>query len=114
MRSLQNASASWQELKRYHSLPELREAVRLDGRTSAAEGAGLRSACWKAFLLFDTVETSTWPKTLASSRSAYNSLRMHFLQYLDDLEERDVGYDPLSEDAEVSDCHTVAFKWSRV
>ncbi|KAK5122254.1 hypothetical protein LTR85_004164 [Meristemomyces frigidus] len=101
MRSLRDASTSWQELKQYHSLAELRESVRLDGHTSAAASAGLRSACWKAFLLFDSVETATWPKTLASSRSAYNSLRLHFLQYLenpaDDLE---AGYDPLSEDAE--------------
>lgn len=98
MRSFQDASSSWQELKQYRSLPELRQSVRLDGHTSAAASAGLRSACWKAFLLFESVETATWPKTLSSSRSAYNSLRMHFLQC---VENRD-DLDPLSEDAEVS------------
>lgn len=113
MRSLQTASAGWQELKQYQSLLELREAVRLDGRTSAAASAGLRSACWKAFLLFDSVEILTWPKTLGPSRSAYNSLRMHFLQHLEDLEDRDAGYDPLSEDAEVSHSHTVALNGGR-
>lgn len=106
MRSLQSASSSWQELKAYHSLPELREAVRLDGRSSAAASAGLRSACWKAFILFDSVETSTWPKDLAASRSAYNSLRMHFLQHLENQDE----FDPLSQDAEVSD-HGLALRY---
>ncbi|KAK4539091.1 hypothetical protein LTR36_001929, partial [Oleoguttula mirabilis] len=100
MRSLHDASTSWQALKQYRSLPELRESVRRDGHTSAAASAGLRSACWKAFLLFDSVDTATWPKTLAASRSAYNSLRMHFLQPLENPDDLDAAYDPLSEDAE--------------
>jgi len=88
MRSLQDASASWQDLKQYKNLKDLQEAVRLDGgHSSPAASSGLRSACWKTFLLFDSVDTVTWPKTLASSRSAYNSLRMHFLSQLDNQDE---------------------------
>ena len=100
MRNLRDASSAWQELKKYQSLVELKEAVRLDGHASAAVSHGLRSACWKAFLLFESVETSTWPKTIASSRSAYNALRMHFLQHLENPSEHE--YDPLNDSAEVS------------
>ena len=102
MRSLQEASSAWQELKQYQSLSELREAVRLDGHASAAVSTGLRSACWKAFLLFDSVDTPTWPKTIASSRSAYNALRLHFLRHLDEPSELAADYDPLSDTTEVS------------
>ncbi|GAB1731933.1 hypothetical protein NU195Hw_g9107t1 [Hortaea werneckii] len=91
MRSLESASSSWQDLKQYRSLDNLREATRIEGRSSAVASAGLRSAAWKAFLLLETLDTSTWPKTLASSRSAYDSLRMHFLQQLENQDE--VGND---------------------
>jgi len=99
MRSLQDASASWQDLKQYKTLKDLQEAVRLDGgHTSPAASSGLRSACWKTFLLFDSVDTVIWPKTLASSRSAYNSLRMHFLSQLDNQDELS---DPMDDEADV-------------
>jgi len=103
MRNLRSASSSWTELKQYQSLSELKEATRIEGHSSTVVSAGLRSACWKAFLLFDSVDTSTWPKTLASSRSAYDSLRMHFLRHLENPDELAVDYDPLSQDAEVSE-----------
>lgn len=101
MRSLESARLGWQVVKRYTSLQELKEAVRLDGGTSIAT-EGCRSACWKAFLLFDTLDVTTWQRTLSSSRSAYNSLRAHFLRNLEESEDPDVAYDPLSEDPEVS------------
>lgn len=101
MRSLQSASESWQEFKKYHSLQELKEAVRLDGRHASAASTGLRSACWKAILLFESVNTEEWPKTISSSRSAYNSLRMHFLKHLENPDEIADSADPLSEDNEV-------------
>ena len=101
MRTLEQASQSWQELKNYASLKELGEAVRLDGHTSAVASAGLRSACWKAFILLESVDTAEWPKTLASTRSAYNSLRMHFLRHLEDPDELEGDYDPLNEETDV-------------
>ena len=100
MRSLDSARDSWQELKRYHSLSELKEAARLDGHTSACS-AGLRSACWKAFLLFDTLETPQWPRTLQSSRSAYNSLRMHFMRDVENADDLEANFDPLNEQKDV-------------
>ncbi|KAM0719954.1 hypothetical protein Q7P37_004089 [Cladosporium fusiforme] len=96
MRSLADAKISWDELKRYPSLADLKEAVRLDGHISAPNN-GLRSACWKAFLLFDNIDIASWPRTLLSSRSAYNSLRMHFLRHLENPEEQ---ADPLSEETD--------------
>ncbi|KAF2718256.1 RabGAP/TBC [Polychaeton citri CBS 116435] len=100
MRTFGYARDSWQDLKSYSSLRDLKDAVRLNGRSSAGED-GLRSACWKAFLLFDNLDLQSWPKTLSSSRSAYNSFRLHFLQR---LENSDDVFDPLSEEAEVSSC----------
>lgn len=105
MRRLADAKESWQELQQYPSLAELKEAVRLDGHISAPNN-GLRSACWKAFLLFDNVDTASWPRTLLSSRSAYNSLRLHFLRHIENPEEQ---ADPLAEETDVSSTSDVAF-----
>jgi TBC1 domain family protein 5 len=95
MRSLDSAREGWSQLKQYKHLPPLRTAVRLDGHSSAAT-TGLRSASWKAFLLFEDLDTPTWPRTLLSSRSAYNSLRMHFLRAIENPDEH---ADPLSNEA---------------
>lgn len=107
MRSLADAKSSWEELKQYPSLADLKEAVRLDGHISAPNN-GLRSACWKAFLLFDNLDIAAWPRTLLSSRSAYTSLRMHFLRHLENPDEQ---ADPLSEETDVSLCfrHRLTF-----
>ena len=101
MRSLSSAKEAWEELKHYQSLHELRIAIRLDGPSSIAT-AGCRSACWRAFLLFDTLDMSTWPRTLSSSRSAYDSLRAHFRRHLDNEDELAASFDPLAEQNEVS------------
>ena len=101
MRDLDSARASWQELKQSSTLSELRLAVRIDGHISLATAGG-RSACWKAFLLFDSFDSTSWIKTLQSSRSAYNSLRAHFLRLLDSPGDLATASDPLSEDSHVS------------
>ncbi|KAK4636005.1 TBC1 domain family member 5 [Fulvia fulva] len=106
MRSLEEARACWPELQRHASLRDLKDAVRLDGRSSIATN-GLRSACWKAFLLFDSVDVAEWQKTLAASRSAYNSLKSHFFRYIDNPDDVGTGFDPLSQETETS-------PWSRV
>lgn len=104
MRRLADAKQSWQELQQYPSLAELKEAVRLDGHLSVPNN-GLRSACWKAFLLFDNVDTASWPRTLLSSRSAYNSLRLHFLRHIENPDEQP---DPLNEDIDVRPSPTLS------
>jgi TBC1 domain family protein 5 len=105
MRRLADAKQSWQELQQYPSLAELKEAVRLDGHLSVPNN-GLRSACWKAFLLFDNVDTASWPRILLSSRSAYNSLRLHFLRHIENPDEQP---DPLNEDIDVRPSPTLSF-----
>lgn len=55
----------------------------------------------QAFLLFENLDKSTWKKTLRDSRSAYSSLRDHFLR---DIEHPDglSATDPLTDDETVS------------
>ncbi|KAK4507786.1 hypothetical protein PRZ48_001521 [Zasmidium cellare] len=102
MRSLEVARESWQELQQYSTLRDLKDAVRLESNSSAAT-AGLRSVCWKTFLLFDdTLESSEWLRILAASRSAYNSLRQHFFRFIDNPDDVGASFDPLSQDAESS------------
>ena len=101
MRSLESARDVWTEFKRYQMLQELKVAVRLDGSSSLATIGG-RSACWKVFLLFEDLDTSSWIRTLNSARSAYNSLRSHFLQSVEDAGDSGAPYDPLSEKTDVS------------
>lgn len=101
MRSLEVARESWQELQQYSTLRDLKNAVRLESNSSAAT-TGLRSVCWKIFLLFDdTLESSEWLRILAASRSAYNSLRQHFFRFIDNPDDVGAQVDPLSQDAEV-------------
>ncbi|KAK3723493.1 hypothetical protein LTR37_001745 [Vermiconidia calcicola] len=101
MRSLDSARDAWQEFKQYQTLQDVKVAVRLDGSSSIAT-SGCRSVCWKAFLLFDTLDTTEWQRTLSSTRSAYNSLRAHFLRHLEDRDEWVAGQDPLSGESEAS------------
>lgn len=98
------------------NLSDLRKAVK-DPTDQNPCTSGLRSICWKvghiqrcygsslknfkAFLLFENLDRSTWTKTLSDSRSAYTSLRDHFLRHIehpDDLTESD----PLTENETVS------------
>lgn len=103
MRSLEHARQSWQELQQYRTLRELKDAVRVEPNSKLESLTGFRSAAWKAFLLFDSVDVNEWQRTLASSRSAFNSLRTHFFRYLDHPEDVGAGsgFDPLTQDIEV-------------
>ena len=101
MRSLDSARDAWEILRPHASLQQLKEAVRLENGASVAT-AGCRSVCWKVFLIFDGMNTSTWPRTLSSSRSAYDSLKTHFLRHLDNPDEIAAANDPLMEDTGVS------------
>ncbi|KAI5847864.1 rab-GTPase-TBC domain-containing protein [Morchella snyderi] len=63
--------------------------------------AGLRSVCWKTWLLLPTTDKSSWCATLAASRSAFEDLRSSYMAPFN-LERADdgtgVGLDPLAED----------------
>ena len=54
----------------------------------------------QAFLLFGNLDQSTWTKTLTDSRSAYTSLKEHFLKTIEDSTDAPVT-DPLADDEKV-------------
>ncbi|KAB8297186.1 hypothetical protein EYC80_002564 [Monilinia laxa] len=98
MRSLEESRARWQvTMKSATSLAELKKSVRLDGEDSPCKG-GLRSICWKTFLLFQSTEITTWARGLGDSRSAYTSLREHFLRFIEHPHELGSSLDPLDDD----------------
>ena len=55
----------------------------------------------QAFLVFKSLEKSTWAKTLSDSRSAYISLREHFLKYIENPDDLSAE-DPLTDTETVS------------
>lgn len=57
--------------------------------------------CSQAFLLYGPLSQASWPKKLADSRSAYTSLREHFLKYIDHPNDLQSAGDPLADDANV-------------
>nr|POE88154.1 tbc1 domain family member 5 [Quercus suber] len=99
MRTLASAVNAWQEIITFQTLEEFSRAVRLGVHSSAASN-GLRSVFWKVFLLFESIETTTWTKTLLSSRSAYNSLRLHFLRLLENESEVSPDESSFGEDSD--------------
>ncbi|KAH8658650.1 rab-GTPase-TBC domain-containing protein [Tricladium varicosporioides] len=98
MRSLEEARKRWQ-VTRLHAtnFEELKKAVKADGDDSPCI-SGLRSICWKTFLLFQTTDVTTWSQALADSRSAYSSLREHLLRYIENPDEVGSALDPLDDD----------------
>ncbi|KAK5800668.1 hypothetical protein VI817_002880 [Penicillium citrinum] len=61
---------------------------------------GLRSICWKVFLLFDGLEREHWIKKIDESRDAYSALRAHFLKYIEHPDDLESSADPLADDEE--------------
>jgi TBC1 domain family member 5 len=64
--------------------------------------AGLRSVCWKTFLLFQDSAEDRWLEVLRESRSAYSALSERYLQYIKHPELlAGLSSDPLADDADV-------------
>lgn len=82
----------------FETLNDLRSSIH-DNATSSDVS---RSLSWKAFLVFETLDTSQWTLTLRSSRESYSSLRKSFLQSLENADEVDSLNDPLSQGTDVS------------
>ncbi|KAH8595701.1 rab-GTPase-TBC domain-containing protein [Bisporella sp. PMI_857] len=98
MRTLGEAKARWEyTINHALSLEDLKKSVRLDGDESPCK-AGLRSVCWKIFLLFQTTEVTGWSRILKDSRGAYSSLREHLLRYIENPDELGSALDPLDDD----------------
>ncbi|KAL2074375.1 hypothetical protein VTL71DRAFT_8153 [Oculimacula yallundae] len=98
MRSLEESSIRW-EVTTSHaaSLDSLKKSVKVDGDESPCI-SGLRSVCWKIFLLFQSTDITSWSRALDDSRSAYTSLREHFLRYIQNPDELGSALDPLDDD----------------
>ncbi|KAF1986713.1 RabGAP/TBC [Aulographum hederae CBS 113979] len=96
MRTLADAQKAWKTLEKFQDLSQLRESVQIQhGDTSAT--TGLRSVCWKSFLLFESFDQTIWPGILGDSRTAYDSLRNHFLRAIEHPDELESAVDPLSD-----------------
>ncbi|KIW79125.1 hypothetical protein Z517_08965 [Fonsecaea pedrosoi CBS 271.37] len=76
---------------------DLRQAVR-DGEGFDPCEDGLRSVSWKSFLLYGPLSQGSWSKKLAESRSAYVSLRDHFLRFIEHPDDLHSSADPLADD----------------
>ncbi|PYH40949.1 GTPase-activating protein GYP6 [Aspergillus saccharolyticus JOP 1030-1] len=76
-----------------------RNALRLEQDDKLCND-GLRSICWKAFLLFDDLDRAQWPRKLSDSRSAYVALKAHFLKYIEHPDDLESTVDPLADDVE--------------
>ncbi|TGO82700.1 hypothetical protein BPOR_0774g00020 [Botrytis porri] len=98
MRSLEDSRKRWQvTIKSASNLTELKKSVRIDGEHSPCNG-GLRSICWKTFLLFQNTEITGWARGLEDSRSAYTSLKQHFLRFIEHPNDLGSSLDPLDDD----------------
>lgn len=99
MRTLEEAKdGQWLRLTACSSLGDLKLHVHEEPSETSLSS---RSIYWKAFLLFDGCDQAEWLRRLVDSRSAYVSLRAHFLRAIDHPDEVEAGLDPLSEDQEV-------------
>ncbi|KAJ9608048.1 hypothetical protein H2200_007036 [Cladophialophora chaetospira] len=56
------------------------------------------NSSYQAFLLFGPLSQGSWPKKLAESRSAYVSLRDHFLRFIEHPNDLHSSADPLADD----------------
>ncbi|KAK6585623.1 hypothetical protein PZA11_002350 [Diplocarpon coronariae] len=98
MRSLEKSRERWQITTGHAaSLESLKKSVRVDSKDSPCV-SGLRSVCWKTFLLFQTTDITSWSRALVDSRGAYASLREHFLRYIENPDELGSALDPLDDD----------------
>ncbi|GAB1320558.1 Rab-GTPase-TBC domain-containing protein [Madurella fahalii] len=99
MRSLAEAKSRWEEtFKDGSAIANLQRAVKFNGPNSPC-AAGLRSICWKAFLLFRAAPPEQWPELLRASRSSYSAVCHQHLRYIRHPEQlAALSVDPLADD----------------
>ncbi|KAF2656234.1 RabGAP/TBC [Lophiostoma macrostomum CBS 122681] len=98
MRNVSEAEKHWRQLDRFHSLTDLKISV--SSHNEPLITAGLRSVCWKIFLLFKTLDRSTWLSRLVDARTNYHDLRSHYLRAIQHPDEFESSVDPLTENDE--------------
>ncbi|KAK7883709.1 hypothetical protein LTR67_010998 [Exophiala xenobiotica] len=97
MRIFEENQRRWSSLFGTSIGVDLRQALREEDGFDPCED-GLRSVCWKAFLLYGPLSQRSWPKKLSESRSAYDSLRNHFLRFIEHPNDLHSSADPLADD----------------
>ncbi|KAK3302106.1 rab-GTPase-TBC domain-containing protein [Chaetomium strumarium] len=99
MRSLAEAKSRWAEtFKDGSRIADLQRAVKFNGPNSPC-ATGLRSICWKAFLLWRTVPVEQWPELAHASRESYSTLcdlHLRFIRHPEQLAALTI--DPLADD----------------
>ncbi|KAF8251961.1 RabGAP/TBC [Wilcoxina mikolae CBS 423.85] len=76
MRSINDARKRWNTIfERHKSITSLKHDT-----ARRPSHAGLRSICWKIFLLYPDITPSNWIETLRSERRAYSELHEHHLK----------------------------------
>ncbi|KAL1844062.1 hypothetical protein VTJ49DRAFT_5813 [Mycothermus thermophilus] len=99
MRSLTEAKSRWDETFRDgSSIADLQRAVKFNGPNSPC-AAGLRSVCWKAFLLWRNAPPEQWLDLTRQSRAAYTALCEQHLAFIRHPERLTaLSVDPLADD----------------
>ncbi|TPX19892.1 hypothetical protein DIZ76_017685 [Coccidioides immitis] len=100
MRTAEESRQRWDTLFDQHqcaSLEELGQKLKSKLHGDPCED-GLRSICWKAFLVHKNVDRESWPTQLSDTRGAYTALKDHFLKYIDHPDDLPSAADPLAED----------------
>ncbi|KAL4921033.1 rab-GTPase-TBC domain-containing protein [Aspergillus aurantiobrunneus] len=98
MRGIEDARQRWNTLFHHHDTPsDLRDALKSEQEDNICND-GLRSICWKAFLLFENFSRAQWPSKISEARSTYVALKEHFLKYIEHPDDLQSSIDPLADD----------------
>ncbi|KAJ5386779.1 hypothetical protein N7509_009320 [Penicillium cosmopolitanum] len=99
MRTIEETRKRWAILFNSDAPSDFRAALRTEQGGKLCND-GLRSICWKVFLLFEGLDREQWSKKLDESRDAYSALRAHFLKYIEHPDDLESSADPLADDEE--------------
>ncbi|KAJ5750439.1 hypothetical protein N7533_007467 [Penicillium manginii] len=99
MRTIEETRKRWAILFNSDAPSDFRAALRAEQGGKLCND-GLRSICWKVFLLFEGLDREQWSKKLDESRDAYSALRAHFLKYIEHPDDLESSADPLADDEE--------------
>ncbi|BCS29170.1 GTPase-activating protein GYP6 [Aspergillus puulaauensis] len=98
MRGIEDSRQRWNILFHSRDTPsDLREALKSEQDDNICDD-GLRSICWKAFLLFENLGHAQWPSKISDARSTYVALKEHFLKYVEHPDDLQSSVDPLADD----------------
>ncbi|KAJ0420054.1 rab-GTPase-TBC domain-containing protein [Aspergillus carlsbadensis] len=98
MRGIEDSRQRWNTLFYHRDTPsDLRDALKSEQEDDFCND-GLRSICWKAFLLFENFSRTQWPSKLSEARGAYIALKEHFLKYIEHPDDLQSSIDPLADD----------------